>query len=819
MTLRHVRQVAALAALATIACGRAPSPALLELSIRSSVPSSIQVFFDVGHGFREQDSTSVKTGSDSAQFQPVRMPLPAGWIRRVRLDPADCPAVVEIEKMRVVGNDGTLIADLSRKDVWPTIVNNDITSLTENHGRLRIVVSEKARDPALFVNPAPFRARSISNWLSHFGTGDLIVVVVLLGFSLILAMTFLVRAIAGHHDGLLHPRSPRDAALAVSSMILVVVGARLWLIDQYGPRVPFLDAWQQLDTVLLPFVRGALTWSDLFAPHNEHRIALTRVYDLGLFILEGQWDARVTMVANVFLAAASAALCCLLFWAYLGRRYLELLVILAALGWGLPFAWENTLWGFQSTFYILVLFFVLALWLMLGYRPLSLPWLLGAWFALCSLFTLASGMLAPCAIFVISLLVQVLWGSRATRDWLTPTLAALLNILGVALPLPAGGHQLHAQSLGAWASAFARFLAWPWTDPWWLAVLIWAPIAILFILRLARRSRPRLAEQMLFGVALWVVLQAAVIAYGRGEYQGPMQSRYMDIFKLSLIVNGLALAILLDETVGRVRLRMSILAFAAIWGVVFALGLDQLVLDSFQPDGAPGRKTWDENYQRNLRAFMASDDFETFSKGSCPVGIPFFSTTYLANAWLRDPLTRGLLAPPLRDPLPLVIAHNRNDAFAANGQYPTTSIEAARLAWGSYTAAGNPARGILSTAPLNCSSQRHLQFEVAGYLGEPGLSLDLVPVDGGPRVRVRPAHLARESWIPVTVPCPRGPFIIRAKDDSASLWFAFRAPMEVGPLWSASENVIAWGRRIFIAGLTLTLLLGRYKSSKVREGS
>ena len=44
----------------------------------------------------------------------------------------------------------------------------------------------------------------------------------------------------------------------------------------------------------------------LVSPHNEHRIALTRLYSLALLEANGQWDPRLQMTANALIAVGIA---------------------------------------------------------------------------------------------------------------------------------------------------------------------------------------------------------------------------------------------------------------------------------------------------------------------------------------------------------------------------------------------------------------------------------------------------------------------------------------------------------------------------------
>ena len=83
---------------------------------------------------------------------------------------------------------------------------------------------------------------------------------------------------------------------------LMVIGAKSWMISRYGSPTPFWDQWDAEGAVLYPKYFGG-TWqlADLIAPHNEHRILVTRLWSLLLLELEGYWDPILQMLANTLL--------------------------------------------------------------------------------------------------------------------------------------------------------------------------------------------------------------------------------------------------------------------------------------------------------------------------------------------------------------------------------------------------------------------------------------------------------------------------------------------------------------------------------------
>src|SRR5690606_24752945 len=120
------------------------------------------------------------------------------------------------------------------------------------------------------------------------------------------------------------------------------------------------------------FLRG------LFAPHNEHRIIFTRLLNRTLLALDGQWDPLSQMFAAAIVHATFAAFLAGWITRHQTRIAACLLALLVTAAYGLPHAWQNTLWGFQSQYSLLLLFSFLALaWLSQARGPREWRWWLG----------------------------------------------------------------------------------------------------------------------------------------------------------------------------------------------------------------------------------------------------------------------------------------------------------------------------------------------------------------------------------------------------------------------------------------------------------
>ena len=164
----------------------------------------------------------------------------------------------------------------------------------------------------------------------------------------------------------------------------------------------------------MPWADHGVTWRQMFTFHNEHRIFFSRLLALSLLVTNGQWDPHLQIVVNALLHSVAALVFAAILWLAMGRRHLPGVVLAVALTFAPPFGIENSLAGFQSAFYFLVLFSALALWLMGTSRPGTARWFLGCFFAMCCPFTVAGGILIlpPIAVVLALRAINERWGWR-----------------------------------------------------------------------------------------------------------------------------------------------------------------------------------------------------------------------------------------------------------------------------------------------------------------------------------------------------------------------------------------------------------------------
>lgn len=306
-------------------------------------------------------------------------------------------------------------------------------------------------------------------------------------------------------------------------------------ILRYSNSLPFGDQWDgEALTLLKPWVEGKLTLAQMFAAHNEHRIFFTRALDLLAFLLNSNyWDNRV------FASISSAVYATLI--AFLGvitckienatTKYVVLTLVFF-----LPITtanYENTLWGFQSSFYFLSLFALLTIHILSEYKFSARNMIAVVSLSLFSLGTLASGfLLAPIAA-VMTMATSKQYSPSTRKITLMLTLCIIGTTGFLIIPKIAGHEVLRAQSLVELIFSMAKTMAWPVP----IFPIAWLPLAFWLYFSLRHRHELLPVDKFFLGLAAWVFLQAAAIAYSRGHDLTEPPSRYTDILMQGMVAN------------------------------------------------------------------------------------------------------------------------------------------------------------------------------------------------------------------------------------------------------------------------------------------
>lgn len=588
------------------------------------------------------------------------------------------------------------------------------------------------------------------------------------------------------------------------SLFLLGLAAKLYLIFNFALPAPIEDQWDgEALAVYVPYFHHQLSLHDLIAPHNEHRIFFTRIYDLALLLLNGQWDNQLQTVVNAIIhCAVLAGFGCLLA-KWLGQKVWPLIWLPLALMLVVPFDWENTLEGFQSQFYFLLLGSLLAIrWLGLC-APFSPRWCFGAIIAFATLFTMAAGSLTALAIVAMSVLEIVKDRTAWKRHLPTISIAAAIAILGICITPVVPRHEiLRAQSIAEFLEALGKNLSWPCTYFPWLALLNLAGPALLAWFYLRSRGKNSDAERMVLGLVIWVVLQSMAMAYSRGVGGKPPASRYQDLSSFVMLLNWLC--IILIWTRHRAQLPFADWAQGAVgaWALCCIASLGYTAYITVNEGFAAF--AWAKTSRiQNTRAFVLTGDPNSLV-GKPVFEIPFPYPDQLIEC-LQKPELRRILPACIREPLPVTPKKNTDQYFRENAWPPELSAPGEK-GWSSAPLQSATIPGDFESLPIKASSFPFLEIPVAGDLGLPGLSLQLVELATGKTTEVRPAQIPGLHWVNIDVRAPRGDFKIIAHSTSPNAWFAFQPPREMARLSAWSTRLAAAWQWLLLPGLACLLL-------------
>ena len=129
-----------------------PRPFLLELRAAATAGGAARVYYDIGQGYREEDSAGLAF-TPSHTPQTLRFPLPAAEFRSLRLDPTDSAGTVRFDgDLRITNQNGRLRHTIPLKTIAPL---EQVASLRLEGGRLEMVTAPGATDPQLTVGFSP----------------------------------------------------------------------------------------------------------------------------------------------------------------------------------------------------------------------------------------------------------------------------------------------------------------------------------------------------------------------------------------------------------------------------------------------------------------------------------------------------------------------------------------------------------------------------------------------------------------------------------------------------------------------------------------
>jgi len=434
---------------------------------------------------------------------------------------------------------------------------------------------------------------------------------------------------------------------AAAGVAIGVFGARLVLANGRVSWAPYYDQWYSvIGGLLAPLAHGTLGWAQFVAANNEHRIVLTRALDLGSVLLNGEWDNRVPVVVMFLLQAMAAGWACAVSWSLLGWLRGTAVAFAVVLPAALVCDWENLVSGFQTQFGFLVLGSVVACSLLSGGpgRPITTAAIL----AICALLlgSMGSGLVTALVVGAVSFLS---WRAGARTG---PFPVALVS--GAAALFAAGWMirpvfalvDLQAHGTADFLRALLAYASWPLAPHVVALLFLWAPWAVLALRAAAGRTVPT-GFAFPLALGLWVLLQAAALAWSRAGLSGLVSSRYTEVLGWALVANAFAFALLVAPGVPGPWMRVARAGFP-VWLLVVAGCEITRSQETYRPYLESFRAQTREQEER-LGAFARTGEDGPLTTVAFP-HIPAPPEVLLPL--LRDPPVRSLLAAPLRREFP-----------------------------------------------------------------------------------------------------------------------------------------------------------------------
>lgn len=131
------------------------------------------------------------------------------------------------------------------------------------------------------------------------------------------------------------------------------------LVGRYGITVPFWDAWE-LVPLLERVQSGNLAFSDLWAPHGDHRIFFPEVIMLALAQLSA-WNITWELIINFMLVSLTLLVFCHLLRQTVDSSWPWVSILFSCFIFS-PVQWENFSWGWQLQIFLSNLAMGVAVW-------------------------------------------------------------------------------------------------------------------------------------------------------------------------------------------------------------------------------------------------------------------------------------------------------------------------------------------------------------------------------------------------------------------------------------------------------------------------
>lgn len=506
---------------------------------------------------------------------------------------------------------------------------------------------------------------------------------------------------------------------------IAVIGQAL-LVKQYGVNVPFWDEWSDNPTILAQFKDQNLNWTMLFQPHNEHRIVTTRIALIASFFMLGEWNTQANMFVSSILIGVITII-----WSYtlVKLQFPKWIAVVSAALLISPAQYQNIAWGFQTSFYFTVLSIVAGISIITCAKRVSYLVLLSS--ILCCVianFSLASGILAwpiiaGCLFCKVILEEKLSLKTIIKKYWAEAIIFIVISSVSVYYYLYGlqltSSDEYKVKSISGFIKWIVMAMAYPFFNSgnhFFIVLLIaslvqWIPIIIVFIwaIKMWKIDNSSLYVSIItlyIGIFLFVMLNAAIIAYGRGNVL-EITSRYTTIFVWISLICITSIGIIFERRIiSNIKVNSFVILFSSLI-LIFELFFHHL-------RSIDGLNTM---HNDTLTRSQGRAYIESFLAGNTPkahvTNTALFPWPEELEKRLLDPRIIAILPTYLQMPEPDSTKWSvTGDAWSVNGLSPAAPLIPYTNNWGSW--GSNQNIGTL-TSPSILITHKYLSIPIVGY--------------------------------------------------------------------------------------------------------
>ncbi len=317
---------------------------------------------------------------------------------------------------------------------------------------------------------------------------------------------------------------------------------------------------------------------------------MTRITALLLFILNGGRDPQLQMTVSAVLHALTGMILSHLVQRQVHPRLQRWAIVGTIMLFAIPFSVLSILVAFQTQFYFMIFFAVLAMISLSSRRYMA-----GYLFAFLSMPSMTPGAFVLPA-FMAALLAEGFRKRALSRTWINHIAISGLIFCGfLASRAPGSALPCYASSIRGFIITILATISWLFRLfrlGYGIGMLLYVPLAILLFRACFVAKIPRLYLCM----AMFMMLQILSMGYFRGGEGVPPANRYLEIMILGIWLNGMAIIHLLESVSSK-----TIKPVVFGWTVV-APGMSLSAYTAFT-EGLPNRKAESLKYAAH-RAMM-----------------------------------------------------------------------------------------------------------------------------------------------------------------------------------------------------------------------